>query len=143
MRHIFLLVIFLMIGAISQGQSQNLAQNYLDQGEYEKAKSVFESLLKKNPRNQQILLGFVESLQALEDFESAELVLKNYLENVNDYPNIQVELGYLYQKQNDTVNAKAYYQKALQQIENQPNLAYSLGKTFQKYSLLDRRANSF
>ncbi|MFN2260927.1 MAG: tetratricopeptide repeat protein [Psychroflexus sp.] len=133
----FFLCILLFVGMMSFAQSQDLAQNYLDQGEYEKAKSVFENLHKKNPRNQQALMGYVESLQALEDFETAEDVLKNYLKNIGDYPNIQVELGYLYQKQNDTAKANAYYQKAMQRIEKQPNIAYSLGKTFQKYSLLE------
>lgn len=143
MRHIFLLGIFLFIQTLGFGQSQDLAQNYLDQGEYEKAKSVFENLHKKNPRNQQFLMGYVESLQALEDFESAKNVLKDYLENVRDYPNIQVELGYIYQKQNDTAQANAYYEKAMRRIEKQPNIAYSLGKTFQKYSLLNLATKTY
>jgi len=42
-------------------QSEDLARNYLDQGDYEKAASIFGNLHKKNPGQQNWLLGYVET----------------------------------------------------------------------------------
>jgi len=129
----------LAIISLSFGYSQNpaLAENYFDQGEYEKAESIFSKLHQKSPAQQNWLLRYSETLQALDKVDEAEMVLKNYLSQIGDYPNIQIELGYLYQKQEDTILAQDYYLKAIQQVEQRPSFSYSVGSVFQKYGLLD------
>ena len=93
----FLSLILCFVAVISFGQNVELAENYFDQGEYEKAESIFAKLHQENPAQQNWLLRYVETLQALDKTEKAETVLKTYLEKVGKYPNIQIELGYLYQ----------------------------------------------
>lgn len=127
----------------SFGQSEELAKNYFDQGEYEKAEAVYAKLHKSNPGHQDWLLGYVESLNALEKVAEAESVLKKYLAEVGEYPNIQIELGYLYQKQKDSLAANTYYQKAISQVESRPGFAYSVGNVFQKYGLLDLAVETY
>ncbi|WP_019039435.1 tetratricopeptide repeat protein [Psychroflexus tropicus] len=123
--------------SLSIGQNPELADNYFDQGEYEKAESLFAKLHQKSPAQQSWLLKYVETLQALGKTKKAETVLKEYLTKIGKYPNIQIELGYLYQKNKDTVLAQQYYQKAIAQVESRPSFSYTVGSTFQKYGLLD------
>lgn len=118
-------------------QNEELAENYFDQGEYQKAEAIYAKLHQKSPAHQNWLLGYTETLQALDKPEKAEETLKSYLSKQGDYPNIQIELGYLYQKQNDTTKANTYYKKAIAQVERRPAFAYSVGNAFQKYGLLD------
>jgi len=124
-------------------QSEDLARNYLDQGDYEKAASIFGNLHKKNPGQQNWLLGYVETLQAMGKTEDAERVLKTYLTEIGEYPNIQIELGYVYQKQSDTIKAQEYYQRAIAQVKARPGFSYSVGNVFQKYGLLDLAVQTY
>ncbi|SDG40932.1 tetratricopeptide repeat protein [Psychroflexus sediminis] len=140
----FVLVLMSMLAlTLSFGQSEDLAQNYFDQGEYEKAEAIYAKLHRNNPGHQNWLLGYVETLEALEKVEKAESVLKQYLAQVGEYPNIQVELGYLYQKQKDSIAAYRYYQEAISQVEARPGFVYAVGNTFQKYGLLDLAVKAY
>jgi tetratricopeptide (TPR) repeat protein len=138
---ISLLMCFVLTTGIAQ--SEDLARNYLDQGDYEKAASIFGNLHKKNPGQQNWLLGYVETLQAMGKTEDAERVLKTYLTEIGEYPNIQIELGYLYQKQSDTLKAQEYYQRAIAQVQARPGFSYSVGNVFQKYGLLDLAVQTY
>ncbi|WP_245536005.1 tetratricopeptide repeat protein [Psychroflexus torquis] len=137
MMNYFLSLLMCFIFSVGFAQSEDLARNYLDQGDYEKAASIFGNLHKKNPGQQNWLLGYVETLQAMGKTEDAERVLKTYLTEIGEYPNIQIELGYLYQKQSDTLKAQKYYQRAIAQVQARPGFSYSVGNVFQKYGLLD------
>lgn len=139
------LTIFILcfVVSLSFGQNEELAKNYFDQGEYEKAEALYAKLHRNNPGQQNWLLGYVESLEALDNFEKAEEVLQTYLAEIGEYPNIQIELGYLYQKQNDSIAANTYYQKAISKIEERPGFAYSVGNVFQKYGLLDLAVQTY
>ncbi len=117
-------------------QSANLAENYLDQGEYEKAKVVYLQLLEKNPRSQTFLLGLVDTYKNLDDVKRAKQVLQNFLDRPGDYPHIEVELGYLYDQAQQQDSAQWHYKSALAKVERRPNFAYTVGKAFQKYGLL-------
>jgi tetratricopeptide (TPR) repeat protein len=135
----------LAITSLSLSYSQNpaLAENYFDQGEYEKAESIFAKLHQKSPAQQNWLLRYTETLQALGKIDKAEMVLKNYLVQIGAYPNIQIELGYLYQKQNDTILAQDYYKRAIGQVKKRPSFSYSVGSAFQKYGLLDKAIEAY
>lgn len=130
-------MVSILVTSLTFGQSDELAENYFDQGEYEKAEAIYARLYQSNSKIQSWMLGYVETLQALDKVEKAKNVLKTYLSEVGAYPNIQIELGYLYQRQQDTMAANSHYQKAISQVELRPGFAYSVGSVFQKYGLLD------
>ncbi|GGE39989.1 tetratricopeptide repeat protein [Psychroflexus planctonicus] len=138
MKNFFYILFFCC--SISFGQSFSLGENYLDQGEYEKAKSIFKSLYEKQPRSQKYLLAYTKALTELEQLDEAEEVLLNYLKSTNRYPNIDVELGQIYQRQDKNDLAEKRYQIAIESISENPNFAYSVGQAFQEYNLLDEAA---
>ena len=136
MRNLSFILFFFLVN-LAWTQNANLAQNYLDQGEYEKALAVYEQLLEENPRNQKFLLGLVEAHKNLEQLQAAKKALKTYLNRPGNYPNIEVELGYLFDQEQQIDSAKIYYQSALAKVSERPNYAYIVGKAFQNYGLLN------
>lgn len=135
MKHLFYLL--LLYSSFAIGQSFTLGENYLDQGEYEKAKSIFKNLYEKQNRSQKYLLAYAKALTELEEFEEVEKLYLDYLNKSTRYPNIDVELGRIYEIQGKEELAQERYELAIKSIDENPNFAYSVGRTFQNYNLLD------
>ncbi len=133
----FFLLSLASLALSANAQSVNLAMNYVEQGEYEKAKVVYEKLYKQNSNKQDYLLGLADVFVQLEEFQMAENLIKDYLKKPGTYPNIFVELGHIYQIQNDSVQAKQWYEKAVEKVKERSVFAYSTGMAFEKHSLVD------
>lgn len=118
-------------------QNIGLAMNYVEQGEYEKAKSIYQNLYKKSPRKQDYVLGLSNVYVQLKEFEKAKLTLKKYIGSSLNYPQIYVEIGHVHTVEKDTLEAKNWYEKAVARVSENPGYAYNVGQTFQNYNLLD------
>jgi len=68
MRLLYILLFFLASSSVFS-QSEILAENYFDRGEYQKAISIYEKLYAKTPYKSQYMLRLVESHQQLENFQ--------------------------------------------------------------------------
>jgi tetratricopeptide (TPR) repeat protein len=136
MRTIAFLFLFL-ITASAIGQSEALAKNYLDQGEYKKAIAVYSKLYEKSPGRMDFLKALVESNQQDENFKEAERLLKERLNSRRLIPQLFVDLGYNYSIQNLETQATENYNLAVQAVNEYPNYVYSIGKAFEDYNLLD------
>ncbi len=135
----FFIAMFLTFSTFAQ--SEQLAKNYMQQGQYEKALSIYQKLFAKNPNRINYLLGLVESHQQLEHFEEAEGILKKRITQIPNNAQLLVELGHHYDLQGKNDQARIYYDKAIASYNNNDvNHAYSLAQTFEKYSLLDEAA---
>ncbi len=141
----FLITLFITLGLSSSvfSQSAEIAQNYFDQGEYEKAKSVYEQLYKRSNGNLNYLQGLISSMQELEQYQEVEKYLLDFTHRNTAYPNLLVELGYNYQLQEQPEKAKEYYQQAIEKIDKIPSYAYTVGRAFQKYNLLEEAALAY
>ncbi len=138
---LILFYISLLLTFSTAAQSEQLAKNYIQQGQYEKALSVYQKLYNKNPNRMGYILGLVEAHQQLEQFDKAEKILTNRVKMTPDNAQILVELGHHYDVQGKPEEAKVYYNKAIETYEKSGvNHAYSLAQTFEKYSLLDEAA---
>ncbi len=119
------------------GQSQILAKNYFDQGEYEKAITIYEKLVLQNPGRLDFLKSLVETNQQLQQFDVAENLLLNKLNSERIIPQFYVELGYNYSLQENDSLANKNYQIAVDFVERSPNYIFNVGKALEKYNLLD------
>ncbi len=138
---LILLYITLLVTFSTMAQSEQLAKNYIQQGQYEKAISVYKKLYDRNPNRMGYALGLVEAYQQLEQFDKAEEILTNRLKNTPNNAQILVELGHHYDVQGNSEKARTYYDKAIDAYtKSNINHAYSLAQTFEKYSLLDEAA---
>lgn len=123
-------------------QNEQLAQNYFDKGEFDKATSLYEELEKKQPNNFYFIQKLASCYQALKQFDKAEKLLLSKREK-NNQPNFFVELGYNAQLQKDQAKADSYYKKAIDVVEIQPNYAYQVGQAFEQKSLLQQAYNTY
>ena len=135
----FFLYICLFFIGIPSGfaQADQLAQTYLDKGEYAKALSIYQDLVKGSPGNSNFFMGMIMSHQQLEQFDLAENFLKERLKNTNNNPTVFIELGHNYELQNKQEQAKNSYLQALESLKEKTNYAYSVARSFENYSLLE------
>jgi hypothetical protein len=142
MRYILFILLFLTASIVSS-QNKLLAQNYFDQGEYEKALSIYNKLLKKNPGSMEYFLFVITANQQLENFTIAENLLIEKINSGRVNPQLFIELGYNYSLQKKDSIANKYYVEALDYIEVNPNYASMVGATFENYGLLDMAISTY
>jgi len=135
MKHLFL-YIFLFFSLASFAQNEQLAQNYFEKGDFEKALIAYEELLKNQPGNNLYFQKVLESHQQLSHFDKAKELIQARMDKYKQ-GNMLVEMGYNYQLQKDEVNAKKFYDNALEKIEENPSNVYSIAVNFEKKALLD------
>ncbi|HSP12815.1 MAG TPA: tetratricopeptide repeat protein, partial [Salegentibacter sp.] len=141
---ILLFIIAFSFGVFgSNAQSEELARNFLDQGEYEKALKTYQQLAKENPGNPVFFYGVISAYQQLEDFDTAEELLREKLENSANNPNLLIEIGHNFELRKDTEEAEKFYREALDAIDARPNYAYGIARGFEKYNLLDEAAEAY
>ncbi len=115
-------------------QNEQLAFNYIDAGEYEKAVTILEEVYSKNKNL--YLDKLLYCYQQLQQYEKA-LKFINELKPKNNNPSLLVEEGYIYQLQKKQPEADKKYQEALNEIDKNANFAYNLGSIFERKVLLD------
>ena len=142
MRNILAFLFFFVVFC-SVGQNEQLAKNYIEQGEYAKAKVIYDKLYKQQKFNTNYFMGLVEAQQQLEEYAEVETLLREKIQQSPNFPNTYIELGHNFELQNKIEEADTYYQQALAIIDQNPNTAYVIGATFQKYNKLDEAIAAF
>jgi tetratricopeptide (TPR) repeat protein len=135
MKKLVLLLLFCCSGFVFS-QNEQLAQNYFDKGDFEKAKISFEELLKTQSYNAFYFQRIIECYQQLGLFNEAE---KSIQERYKQYQqsNLLVELGCNYLLKKDASNAKKYFDQALDKIKKNPNEVYNVATTLERKSQLE------
>ena len=139
----FLLTLALIFSFTVHSQTAELAKNYYDQGQYEKALRTYQRLVEQNPGNFNFFIGMISAHQQLENFTEAEKLLREKISSTANSPGLLVELGHNYELQQKDAEADKYYQEALRAVEGRPNYAFSIAQSFERYSLLDRAVQAY
>lgn len=135
LQKIVFIVLFMTSFWVS-AQNEQLALQYFDDGEFEKAITIFEENLQKQPSNYFFFQKVIECRQQLKQYDKAEEIILKRKEKYNQ-PVLLVELGYNYQLQKNEIEAKKQYNLALLEVEKQANHAYQVAGSFEKKVLLD------
>jgi tetratricopeptide (TPR) repeat protein len=117
-------------------QNDQLALDYFEKGEFEKAVTLYEEIHTKQPTNLFFFEKLLHCYRQLQQFDKAENLIEKRKQKYNQ-PTMQIELGYNFQLQKQQDKANKYYQLALDEIQKEPNYAYQLGSNFEKKTLLD------
>ena len=134
--HKFFILFFLVFSSIVSSQNEQLAQNYYERGEFEKALLSYQELLKTQPSNGIYFLRVVDCYQQLLQFDKAETALQERLTKFN-MANLYVELGYNFQLQKNQEKADLNYKIAIEKIKENPSNVYGIASSFEKKVLLD------
>lgn len=132
-----LITLFLFVSLCAFAQNEQLANNYFDRGEFEKALVSYEELLKAQPGNSNYFQKVVECYQQLQKFDKAEKAIQERLDKYRQ-SSLLIELGFNYQLQKNQEKANKYYEQAIDKIKKNPNEAYGLAYTFERKALFDQ-----
>lgn len=131
----FILLIFPFFNfSISQsfGQNIEIANQYYQQGEFEKAKVVYEKLSKKTENIQLLHTNYLNTLVELEDWKDAEKYLKNVMKHFPENPSFKIDYGIVLKKQQKDTDAKKVFEKVINRINY--NSVHIAANTFIKYN---------
>ncbi|MEN9929157.1 MAG: hypothetical protein RLZZ231_1078 [Bacteroidota bacterium] len=136
MKKLITTLLFLTFSLFVQAQSEQLAQNYFDRGEFEKAQIAYEDLLKSQPNNFNFFQKVVECYQQLSQFDKAEKAIQERLDKYKQ-GNFLIELGFNFQLQKNQEKANKYYDQAIDKIRKNPNEVYAIANVFERKALVD------
>ncbi|MBL0105116.1 MAG: tetratricopeptide repeat protein [Bacteroidetes bacterium] len=108
-------------------QDRQLADQYFNNAEYEKAAELYDKLMDRDPFG--TYPQYYRCLLALKDYEKSEKLVKK-MSKKQDSPIYLVDLGYIYALQGQTDKAKAQYDKALKGLKGDQGAIISLASTF-------------
>lgn len=131
-----LILLFLFISLFVSAQNEQLANNYFDRGEFEKALVSYEELLKMQPGNSNYFQRVVECYQELEQFAKAEKTIQERMDKYRQNT-LLVELGYNFQLQKNESKATKYYKEAIDKIKTNASEVYGIAYLFERKVLVD------
>ncbi len=112
------LFLFAGLSVVSlQAQEAKLAQQYYENGEFEKAAVLYDKLFQENNRNDFFFERYVDCLFFLEDYDQAEKAIKRELKRNPDNSSLLVLYGNLYERQFREEEANEKYEAAVASVK--------------------------
>jgi tetratricopeptide (TPR) repeat protein len=111
-------------------QEEQLANEYLQNGEYAKALPFFEKFYKNDGKNVSYYKGYLECLLKTDDLKEAEKVIKK---QVKDFPRQQtykIDLGQFYRNTGDVKKAKTIFDDAIKDLSPYADVVEELASSF-------------
>jgi tetratricopeptide (TPR) repeat protein len=130
---LYLLILFIgiTIPTFSQTyQEEQLANEYLQNGEYVKALPFFKKFYENEPKNRIYYRSYVDCLIKTEDLKEAEKVIKK---QVRDYPRQQpykIDLGEFYRNNGDAKKARSIFEDAIKDLPPYADQVEELAASF-------------
>ncbi len=126
----------------SFSQNEELAKDYFDRGEFQKALISYQKLYEEKKGNINYFIKIVEIHQQLEQLDIAEQLLLDMVEKSRN-PQHLVDLGYNYHLKNDNEKAEDYYNQAILKIDENPVYGYYVAYRFETLALIDLAAKAY
>jgi tetratricopeptide (TPR) repeat protein len=131
-----LLILILFFSLWTNAQNEQLANNYFDRGDFEKALLSYEDLLKNQIGNFNYFQRIIECYQQLQQYDKAQKAIEVQLDKFKQNQ-LLVELGYNFQLQKNQEKANKYYNQAIDKIKKNANEVYGIAYVFEKKALVD------
>ena len=131
-----LVILVLFVSFLANAQNDQLANNYFDRGEFEKALISYQDLLKKDIGNFNYFQRVVECYQQLQQYDNAQKAIETQLDKFKQNQ-LFVELGYNYQLQKNQEKANKYYNQAIDKIKKNASEVYGIAYVFERKALVD------
>lgn len=127
---IFLFTLVFVFSGILFAQNNQLAQQYYNDGEYEKSAELFLELTTNKPGNSYYFDRYITSLIKLERYSEAESALKKKLKKQPQEVALYVKYGQMLEQQFDETGAKKQYEKAIENLPADQYRITQLGNAF-------------
>lgn len=126
-----LLVIVLLLMRAASGFAQidaNLAQQYMSNGEYDKAADVYKKLFAENQNG--YYKSYYNCLMILEDYKEINRIVEKQIKKNPNNLTYFVDLGKSFEKQQNEKEALKQYEAAIQKLTNNRSQATQLANAF-------------
>lgn len=130
MRYIYTLLLLVIVYTATVAQDAQLANQYYASGEYEKAASMYLKLYEKNKKSDHYFNRYIESLLAVEDFDTAESAIKQEIKSRPKDAQLLVTYGNVYEKKGKEAEANKQYQKAVDAMPEDIGVISRIGNAF-------------
>lgn len=127
---IFITSIFCSPAFSQTYQEEQLANEYLHNGEYDKALPFFKKFFENEGKNKIYYKNYVDCLIKTDDLKEAEKVIKA---QVKDYPkeqNYKIDLGEFYKNTGDTKKSKNIFEDAIKNLSPYADQVDELASSF-------------
>lgn len=132
MRYPLFLLLFCLALGLLNAQDARLAQQYFQNGEYEKAAELYDALYQKNGNNDFFFDQYFECLLAMEAYSEAESVLQKQIRRDDGNVRLYVAYGTLLERLNRYDDATTQYNKAIAQMPGDQYSVSRLANAFTK-----------
>ncbi len=130
----FLMICYYALPA-QKNNDEQLAMQYYERKEYDKAAAYFDKLYDKNP--DAYFTYYFKSLTEIKDYSKAEKIVKKQLKRNPENAHLHVWLGHLYKLQNNPQKEKDEYDKAVKELIPMQNYVFVLAHAFEDAELYD------
>lgn len=146
MRSILLLIFLLLAGSMTgiaqPGQTNaELANQYFSSGEFEKAVVYFEKFYEQDAFNG--YAGYLQCLMKIKDFDKAEKLIKKQQRKFPQDPSIKIDLGSLYEAEEQPEKAAKVYNDAIKNLPPDINQVNLLGNAFTRRQMSDYTVQTY
>jgi tetratricopeptide (TPR) repeat protein len=126
---LFCLLVCFFGKAFSQSADEQLAYQYYQNKQYDKAIIYYEKIFPKNP-NPDYYHNYLDCLVQTKDYKSAEKVIKKEMKAEPDNPILYADMGMIYKLEGDSKQAADAFSKAIHKLTPDHDVILSLGKYF-------------
>ncbi|GAB3542328.1 tetratricopeptide repeat protein [Pontibacter brevis] len=136
--HTFLLSLLMLVAVpVAQAQHQDLelARQYLSQGDYDKAESLYSKLIDEQRLFNVVYPDYLKVLLAQRNYKEAEKLVKKTIKRFPGNPGYEVDLGMVHQAAGDKAAAGKQYNNLLQNLK--PEGVIALASAFIQNELYD------
>jgi tetratricopeptide (TPR) repeat protein len=133
-RPLLFTLLILTLGSIPSyaQKEEQLAAQYYENEEFDKAVVLYEELLTKNPASVYYYDNYLGSLLALKEYKEAEKMIKRQVKRFPNSYNYKVDVGYLYKLEGNVSDSKRQFDNTLKQSPSEPEDLNDLANAFLK-----------
>lgn len=143
MRFLVLFATFVLLPLLASAQDSKLAQQYYQDGEFEKAAVLYERLYVQNNKNDFYFDRYIECMLASKKFDEVENTLKRELKEDPNNIRLYVTYGNLYERQFQEEKALEQYDKAIKKMPADQNQINRLAGAFSNLSKYDEAIKTY
>lgn len=133
----FLLVIASLLCRAQQASEDLMALQYYQNGEYDKALSIYQKLFNEGRNNIQYYDSYLNTLFKLKDFDIAEKLVRRMLATNKDNYNYQIDVGRVLSERGEPEKATEWYNSLLKKIPKEEYAIRDLAITFYRAEAYD------
>jgi tetratricopeptide (TPR) repeat protein len=137
-----MMVFLLCLPAIADAQTDaQLAQQYMNNGEYDKAADIYKKLYNENPTG--YYKNYYKCLLVSDSYDELKKLIEKQLKKTPENLTLYVDMGYVYEKQGNTKARDEQYQKAIDNIKDTKQQVIQLANAFLMLDLIDHAIEAY